>query len=1124
MRMKRRFLFWGFVPVIVGLLVLFVLARPARAQAVTCNIALGRTTINQGESTTLSWYSSGATPVVVDGLQVATGHGSKIITPSSSRSYSIVVGWNSACTKSISITVNPVVVTCSISASSTTIFSGNSTTLNWSSSNGSNWGISPSIGGTIRATDSRSVSPTVTTTYSFVVNYGSSNQCLRTVTVNVRYRFTNNRPNVPARFSWSNGTYCGGGTLLHDRAGWLSASGNTSQESASVGVGQNSVAASINLVGRACTAPDYSNADPNDLGRVRNRSVDGDSIYVRSASTTSSPNVTGISSTLQGKSVSISRAGQYAARPGDAWTGIASASFSVDGFSGLSPGTYNITITADVVYTSILNGSLVCSANQAPTSSVVGSNCPTNNVQFTISITVPPGSTNPPSPQCEMFGPSPSIISAGESSELGWSVTDAETVQLSVNGVLTSVGHVVTGYSVSPQTTTQYFIIATDDEGEQVTCSLTVTVQDSPEEPETNEFKCEPIFYQSIVITTTSLTKLNVTTGVYENINPNMNVPNINAIGYNILDNYIYGLSLINGRYQLRKVDSAGNTVQIPLYYANVQVQGSPGLEFVLDSTRSVVVGDFDGLGNLWVISTNPGGSNPDTVYRIDVNDGTGVARAYPVFSDANSGSLKRIQDWVFIGNSFYGIYVDSTNKITRLVRVPTTASSINDVIFRPFVGTQPPADKPYGALWTTIDGKLYAGYNDGGIYEISNYEITAGGPPAPSISIALASSQPTVGNDGASCPNAEDPLAKVNYPFVRVKGSDVISGSVFGIGNQATSCSSRRELYPSSGLGKVQSNGSRQHIYNATDFTDIIMGSSSAEYAVFALGQIDSGRTGSSSFIANNGYYRPYSTDDPSRVRDVSFANNIGGEKNTYGTFYSTANLPCVDITEIEKDLPAVANVAGPSAIQTQIQNGNGIIRADTDVSLPSLNLGNNGQVVLYVNGDVSITGNITGGFVSDGNGVLSGAQLTVIARGNISIDPGVTQIDAYLIAHDGTLNTCSNTSTPTTGLCSNKLTVNGGLVGRKIEWRRNFGTLGTTDRTLPTNGSHCAVGSQPSAAGVNSTEDYAAITDALNDCAAEFVNFDPSFYFANPFTLSSGQGSISGKPLNTTELPPVY
>lgn len=1017
----------------------------------------------------------------------------------------------------------------SFSASPAVIFNGSNSTLSWSTQYGQNFGVSPNIGTITTASGSRSVAPSSTQTYTFVVtNPNGTATCSATVTV--RYRFTDNRPNVPSRVGWSNGTYCGSGTLLHDRVGWLSSSGNTSQESTTVSAGQNSVPALLNLVGRVCTAPDYSNADTDDLGRVKNRSVDDDAVYIRSATISSSPNIPGLSSTLQGSSVSISRGGQYSTRPGSAWTSIASSSFSVSGLGGLAPGTYYITIDAKVVYTALLGGSRVCAADQAPTGSVVGSNCATNDVQFTISITVPPVINNPPSPQCEMFGPTPNTINVGESAQLGWSVTDAATVQLSVNGVTTSVGHVVSGYSVSPETTTEYFIIATDSEGEQVSCSLQLIVQDNPEEPES--FVCTSNFFQ---LRNGILHEIDPPTGTIISAK-NTGVPSLNAMGYNINDGYFYAIKRATGGLDtyLYRIDSNGTATRIDVPKPSPVDAPTGRPNGAVPGTVNTVAGDMDRSNNLWYIP-DPG---VNEIIKLNVvtlkYERYGLTRTLVNGPKGYNIQSPNVSDIVFYSGKLYGI--DSKEGYLLTIDTADIASSLaGDTINSypsaaritniPFLSGTPYLNGwgfEYTSMWVARNGKIYAffrGTNQ--IIELTDYTTAT---PGATVVYTPSSSTGFANTDGASCPNARDPFEKINHPFVRVKGSDVVAGAVFGDGTAGASCQDRRDLYPSSGQGTIQTNGYRQHAYNSSDVTDILMGSSSAEYAVFALGDIASGRSGLSSFISNNGYYRAYSGTDNTRVRDLAFANNLGGAKNTYGAFYATANLPCIDITQIEKELPALENVT-PSGIQNQIQTGNGILRADTDIALPVLNLGNDGKVILYVDGKVTINGNITGGFASDGNGILNGAQLTIIAKGGIDIAPSVTRIDAYLIAYNSTLKTCSDIGAPTTNTCSNRLTVNGGLAGRKIEWRRNYGTLGQDDTTIPVNGGdRCAVGSEGEASGVTTINDYATITEALDRCAAEFIDFDPSFYFVNPFTISNGEGSISGKPLNTTELPPVY
>lgn len=993
----------------------------------------------------------------------------------------------------------------SFSANPTAIFNPGSSTLSWSTQYGKDFGVSPNIGTISTPSGSRSVSPTSTQTYTFVVtNPNGVATCSATVTV--RYQFTNNRPNVPGRFSWSNGTYCGSGTLLHDRAGWLSASGNTAQESTSVSAGQNTVGALLNLVGRACTAPDYSNADGADGGRVKNRSVDEDAIYVRGATISSSPQIAGLTTTLPGKTVSISRSGQYSTRPGSAWTSIGSTSFSVSGLGGITPGTYSITIVADVAYTSILNGSRVCSANQASASSTTGAECPSNSVNFTISITVPPGTANPPSPQCETFGPTPGTIRVGENSLLGWSVRDAADVQLLVNGVSTTVGHVVSGYSVSPTVTTQYLIVATDNEGEQVTCPMTVTVQNDPDDPDDPLFSCDASMYQSVAGVVfgqpfTELRRLEIADSgpseyarVHSITAPNLT--NINAIGYNIEDGYLYGVgTFVEGvvsRNSVVRVDRNGVAHEL-----SVVSRDNPSLQFNIAS----VVGDFDSRGNLVIRDVNN-----QYVYTIDVSE-----RTYQ--RHTMNPNLEMGNDWVHSGGAFYSLVpLTGNGSFTQRARLHIVRFDSNQNRWvaesKNIGGTVLPHSSAgfgevYGAAWTNRSNKLYFGWNPGGVYEIEGYEQT--NPTARFVLDTTAVN----GNDGASCPNARDLFEKVNHPFIKVNGSDVVAGAVFA-GLDDDVCEAPGAVSTST-WGTIRANGKKAHGYS-TETDDILAGSSSAQYGAFSFGKVDTGLGSEASFITNNGYYRAKSSTDPTRRRDVLFANNGIGE---YGYYYTQQSLPCIDVGPVNDESEPLS----ASAVQSTITNpstGKKVYEVSGNVTLGALSVPTSNHVTVLVRGSVTVSGNITYQPLTVNGGILQSPSLTIIATGGIVVNSNVTQVAGYYIAYNSTLATCGS-GVPTTQTCNQQLVVNGGLAGGTIEWRRNYGTLNSRANTLP-NGlnNHCAV--------VDVAGDVAGVVGALNQCAAERVEFSPQYYFTNPFITESSQGGISGPPLDSTELPPIY
>lgn len=79
---------------------------------------------------------------------------------------------------------------------------------------------------------------------------------------------------------------------------------------------------------------------------------------------------------------------------------------------------------------------------------------------------------------------------------------------------------------------------------------------------------------------------------------------------------------------------------------------------------------------------------------------------------------------------------------------------------------------------------------------------------------------------------------------------------------------------------------------------------------------------------------------------------------------------------------------------------------------------------------------------------------QIIIIADGNITIDPKVTKIDAWLIAK-GTINTCAvnglqNIQNVTTGNCNEQLQIRGGTLSNTLKLWRTHGSDGKTASSL--------------------------------------------------------------------------
>lgn len=74
-------------------------------------------------------------------------------------------------------------------------------------------------------------------------------------------------------------------------------------------------------------------------------------------------------------------------------------------------------------------------------------------------------------------------------------------------------------------------------------------------------------------------------------------ITNINAIGYNIKDNFIYGIGTINGTPKLVRIDADGVANEF-----GVTLNGN-------SFSANSVVGDFDDKGDLWITSFVSGSS-----------------------------------------------------------------------------------------------------------------------------------------------------------------------------------------------------------------------------------------------------------------------------------------------------------------------------------------------------------------------------------------------------------------------------------------------------------------------------------------------------------------------------------
>jgi hypothetical protein len=374
------------------------------------------------------------------------------------------------------------------------------------------------------------------------------------------------------------------------------------------------------------------------------------------------------------------------------------------------------------------------------------------------------------------------------------------------------------------------------------------------------------------------------------------------------------------------------------------------------------------------------------------------------------------------------------------------------------------------------------------------------------------------------------------NRPILRIEGSDVIAGAVFGVNGAtgAESCTARRQQYTRAGTaGDVKTNGLDVETgYGTGMYWAGWHGFSSSQYAVFARSEVASGKSYSkNNFAANDGFMRGTTT----KYRDLIFANN---NTNRYGYFYADSNvsLPCIDVSSLDTSYTAtnadnissttITNASADGAVK-YYKSASSITLATSSGELPIIP----GQrIVIETEGSVTINARIryTSLGFPNAEGNSSAPLLMIIAKGGILVDGNVNQLDGYYVAYNSTFNTCLQNDRSTIGVCSTRLVVNGAIAAQKILWGRHFGTLGVADESVESgaSGGVCSSGTDNTTkhAVFNQVNgNNANLRQALADCSAEYVKFSPEFYFANPFTQQRKAG-VSNIPEGSIELPPIY
>ncbi|MGI8959269.1 MAG: hypothetical protein ACR2IV_05835 [Bryobacteraceae bacterium] len=147
------------------------------------SFAASASSINLGQSSTLSWVASGATLLSINqGVGTVAGTNSKIVSPTTTTVYTLTATNSSgSISRSVTVTVVQPPTISSFTATPSTITAGGSSALSWTTTGAISLSIDQGIG-TVTGLISTSVSPTTTTVYTLTAS-NTAGSAVATATV-----------------------------------------------------------------------------------------------------------------------------------------------------------------------------------------------------------------------------------------------------------------------------------------------------------------------------------------------------------------------------------------------------------------------------------------------------------------------------------------------------------------------------------------------------------------------------------------------------------------------------------------------------------------------------------------------------------------------------------------------------------------------------------------------------------------------------------------------------------------------------------------------------------------------------------------------------------------------------
>ncbi|WP_114558731.1 DUF7927 domain-containing protein [Desertihabitans aurantiacus] len=247
-------------------------------------------------------------------------------------------------------------------------------------------------------------------------------------------------------------------------------------------------------------------------------------------------------------------------------------------------------------------------------------------------------------------------------------------------------------------------------------------------------FSCAPgapglLFQYPVGATETNVFSIDLASGEHPDPTP-VGGWQVNAVGYNVLDEYVYGFG-VNPSTEQAGVVRIGSDGSVFF----VGRPTGPGADELAGGTA---VGDVDDNNHYWMFDPNTG-----NWWDIDLSTNTIADHG-----NAPTAGLSAGVDWAFVPgtNKLWRLPSDSARTTTSLVGFDLTTHTWTTPVSLGSVG-----DNVTGAVFADPDGNLYASYNATG--EIWRVNTTT------NQAALLANGPASAGNDGARCADSLLPI-----------------------------------------------------------------------------------------------------------------------------------------------------------------------------------------------------------------------------------------------------------------------------------------------------------------------------------------------------------------------------